>query len=84
MFFFSDILRLTTGFKKPPTTIQQDKGKGIMKEDAPKIRKQREPPKEVTSWDFMGVANKSPCTQKVLENELLKRLDEMLDVRAPR
>ena len=37
--------KLATSFKKPPTATQQDKGRGIMKEDAPKKRKQPNPPK---------------------------------------
>ena len=73
--------KLAAGFKKPPSVSQQNKGKGIVKEDALKKRKQLEPPKEVMSFDFRSAARKSSRTQKTSEKEQLKRLDEMLDIK---
>ena len=50
-----------------------------MKDDAPKKRKQPDPPKEVISSDFMDATKKSASTQKS-EKEQLKRVNKMLDV----
>lgn len=51
--------KLTEGFKKPPNVPQTDKGKGIIKEDAQKKRKQLDLPKESKESKFMGASCKS-------------------------
>ena len=50
--------KLAAGFKKLASVSQQDKGKGILKEDTPKKKKQLEPTKEPASLDFMGATRK--------------------------
>ena len=77
---FSEMSKLAVGFNKPPSMSQQDKEKGILKEDSPKKRKYPEPTKETASSDFMGTARKFARSEKLSEKEQLKRLDEMLDV----